>query len=263
MKGLVPCAGLGTRLHPLSLAVPKELLPIGAYPAVHYHIQDLLAADIRDIIVVINEKKTAIRDYLQGIFPEVGFQFVYQEEPKGLAQAMLLARESIGENPIVMLLPDNIFFGSESLSKSLTEAHKRTGRSCVTLFKDGRYKRGSRSGMEPASTKGRFNLIKAVHPIENIPIDRQVFFGPAAFLFTPAVFNHLEAESRAWDFSRGEYSERPAVEELVKTRSLDGVWVEGQCFDIGTIVGYLECLQFVLKHNQTTPADSAESGQSR
>ena len=256
MKGLIPCAGLGTRLHPLSLAVPKELLPIGSYPAVHYHAQDLLAADIKDIVVIINEKKTAIKDYLQGVFPEADFQFVCQEEPKGLGHAMLLARESIGENPIVMLLPDNIFFGSEPLSKSLIEAHKRTGRSCVTNFKDGRYKRGSRAGMELVSIKGDCNLIRAVHPLEDLPKNRRVFFGPAAFLFTLAVFDHLEAKSRSWDFSRGEYSERPAVEELVKTRSLDGVWVEGQCFDIGTIDGYLECLQFVLTQNRTALADS-------
>ena len=260
MKGIIPCAGLGTRLHPLSLAVPKELLPIGAYPAVHHHVHDLLAADIKDIVVVINKKKTAIRDYLHGVFPEADFQFVYQEEPKGLGQAMLLAGENIEGNSTVMLLPDNIFFGSESLSKSLTEAHALTGKSCVALFRDGRYKRGSRAGMDLVSTNGDSNLIKAVHPIDNIPTDRQVFFGPAAFLFTPAVFDHLEAKSRAWDFSRGEYSERPAVEELVKTGNLHGVWVEGQCFDIGSIDGYLECLQFFLKHNRTALANPAERG---
>ena len=73
IKGLIPCAGLGTRLHPLTHVIPKELLPIGTTPAIYFHVKDLLEADIRDVIIVVNDSKSIIGDYLRVTFPEIRF----------------------------------------------------------------------------------------------------------------------------------------------------------------------------------------------
>jgi len=243
MKGLIPCAGKGTRLHPLSLAVPKELLPVGVKPAVSFHVEDLSAAGIREIIVVINRAKSRIEDYLTHVFPQLEFRFVIQDDPGGLGFAILASRELIGNEPFLLLLPDNIFFGLEPLSVSLLREQKKTGKSCVALFRDGKFKPGARTGYElkPLPDGGR--AVSAVHPVEALPPDKEVFFGPAAMLFTSEIFLHLESSAGDWDPSEGDYTERPALESLIHSGGVHPAWVEGECFDIGTVDGYKDCLK--------------------
>lgn len=243
-KGLIPAAGLGTRLYPLSLAVPKELLPIGIKPAIDYHVRDLMEAGIREVVVVTNRDKPRIRDYLVRVFPEVRFSFVFQDPPTGLGFALLLCEDFLEDDPFVMLLADNLFFGRPSLSVSLTEQFDRTGMSCIPLFKEGRFKPGAKVGMELKETENSFHRIVAVHPLHRLPSDRRLFFGPAAWLFTPEVFNYLHTEASEWDTFSGDYSERPAVEGMARVGRLATTWVDGDCFDIGTLKGYLDCVSF-------------------
>ena len=252
LKGFIAAAGHGVRLHPLSVAVPKELLPVGLRPAVDYHVRDLLDHGVREIVVVINPDKTRLRDYLTQVFPEAHFTFVFQDPPVGLGFAMLEAEDLLENDPFLMLLPDNVFFGRESLSRMLIEGHRHSGTSCVPLFHDGRYKPGAKVGMEIRRDSTGMPRIARAHPLTQVPSDRQVYFGPAAWFLTPEVFDHLKISANTYDTFGGDFSERPAMEGLMRCGRLTGIWVEGNCFDIGTPQGYLDCLRFFLSQEDAS-----------
>jgi UTP--glucose-1-phosphate uridylyltransferase len=237
---------MGSRLRPLSIAVPKELLPVGEKPAVHYAVEDLVSGSVRRIVVVINKSKSRIKDYLREVFPEVSFTFVFQEDPKGLGFALLESKRWLDDGPFVLLLPDNIFFGMEPLSVSLIRAHTRTGKSCVALFGIGKFKAGARVGLEVVPDAAGLHSVTAMHFLDTAGPAPGIFFGPAAMLFTPEIFPHLESNHAHWDFSRGDYTERPALEGLISAGGLTAAWVEGQCFDVGTLAGYKDCLRFLF-----------------
>ena len=248
VKGLIPAAGQASRLHPLSVAVPKELLPIGLRPAVDYHVRDLLNHGIHEIVLVINRDKTRMRDYLTRVFPRARFTFVFQDPPIGLGFAMLEAQDLLADSPFVMLLPDNLSFGRESLVRMLIDGHARCGTSCVPLFQDGRYKPGAKLGMEVREGRNGLPRIVQAHPPGKAPSDRKIYFGPAAWLFTPEVFDHLRICANTYDTFGGDFSEKPAMEALMRSGRLTGIWVECDCFDIGTPEGYIDCLRFFLSH---------------
>jgi UTP-glucose-1-phosphate uridylyltransferase len=112
MKALIPAAGLGTRWHPWSLVVPKELLPIGRYPAIHHVLEEAVTAGIREIGIVLSETKQMIREYVERVWQsqhtKVNVVWFYQVSPRGVADALLHAKEWTQGNPIAVLYPDEI-----------------------------------------------------------------------------------------------------------------------------------------------------------
>jgi len=112
MKALIPAAGLGTRWYPWSRVVPKELLPLGNYPAIHYVLEEVVAAGITEIGIIISPTKELIRRYVEEIWisnhPEVRVTWFYQCLPRGVADALLCASDWVQDNPTAVLYPDEI-----------------------------------------------------------------------------------------------------------------------------------------------------------
>jgi UTP-glucose-1-phosphate uridylyltransferase len=105
---VVPCAGMGTRLRPLTRVVPKELLPWGDRPLIEQTLEELALAGIERTIIVLRKEKELLRTHLEGGGIPKGMQIVYveQKQPKGLADALLAAKAAIGDQPFLMALPD-------------------------------------------------------------------------------------------------------------------------------------------------------------
>ena len=105
---VVPCAGLGTRLRPLTRVVPKELLPYGDRPLIEHLLEELVQAGIGQAILVIRKDKEMLRRHLEAGGVPAGLQVEYAEqlEPRGLADALRAARTAVGERPFLMALPD-------------------------------------------------------------------------------------------------------------------------------------------------------------
>jgi glucose-1-phosphate thymidylyltransferase len=113
MKGIILAGGSGTRLHPLTLAVSKQLMPVYDKPMIYYPLSLLMTAGIRDILIITTPHDQAQFKKLLGDGQNLGcnFQYVVQELPNGLAQAFVLGADFIGDDKVALVLGDNIFHG--------------------------------------------------------------------------------------------------------------------------------------------------------
>ena len=268
MKAVLPAAGWGTRFLPISKAVPKEMLPLGAKPVIHYVAEEAAAAGCTDILVIINQSKESIRRYFEpdphfeAILEKTGkhaelaefrkpaslarFQFLYQPEMRGLGDAVLMAREFVGEEPFAVLLADTVIAGTSPLAR-MVQLTTRTHRSCVAM-EECPHERVARYGIAGGSVdkEGLFRLDEMeekpapdsaprLRYADGSTLAHHAF--AARYVFTTEIFHALDC---CHSGHNGEIQLTDAMRTVMRKQGFFGVPFSGRRLDIGNPKGLIE-----------------------
>ena len=132
---VIPAAGKGTRLLPVTEVIPKELIPVGNKPMIQYVLERIIDAGIPEAVVVINPSKLSLKKYLRQKFSKkIKLRFVMQKEPVGLADAISLCRPFVGKNHFILCMPDGFYWGDQDFIRRQLHVFAMTGKTTGGLY---------------------------------------------------------------------------------------------------------------------------------
>lgn len=258
-KAVIPVAGLGTRFLPVTKAVPKELLPVGTTPTIQIVIEEAVASGIEEIILITSPQKPLIEQYFRDDTPyddhlrmlqkeelvevvrtlaaRMTITAIPQERPKGLGHAILCAKEAVGHEPFLIILPDVLIEANVPCCRQLIDAYAKAGCAVNATEHTPRGKLHLYGIYDIASSDGRLHRARRVvekPKAEEAPSDFSVV---GRYLFPPEIFAVLE-ETRPG--RGGEIQLADAMDALAKKERMIAYEYEGQQFDTGDPVGLLK-----------------------
>ncbi|HUD77794.1 MAG TPA: glucose-1-phosphate thymidylyltransferase [Streptosporangiaceae bacterium] len=236
MKALVLAGGSGTRLRPITHTSAKQLVPVANKPVLYYGLEAIADAGITDVGIVVGETAAAIQDAVgDGSAWGLKVTYIRQEAPLGLAHAVLISRDYLGDDPFVMWLGDSFLLGG---IRGLTEQFRASQPDALVM-------------LTPVADPGRFGVAeldeagtligleeKPSQPKSNLAL-------VGIFMFSPAVHDVVPGLTPSW---RGELEITEAIQALIDTgRMVQSVVISGFWHDTGNVTDMLEVNRLVLE----------------
>lgn len=270
-KAVIPAAGLGTRLLPVTKAVPKELLLVVDRPATQYVVEEAVAAGIEEIVFVISRNKENIGGYfspdrdldvwlaaqgksqlldnLNQLLARIRTTCVYQDQPRGLGHAVLCAQEAVGEEPCIVILPDDLGEANPPLAVQMMRVYEQTGVGVVALERIPReeiHRYGVIAGHErQPRTYEITDMVEKPSP-GTAPSDLAII---GRYILPAEIFAILQQVQPG---AGGEIQLTDGLKELRRRNGLYGYEFIGRRHDVGTTLGFLETTMRLALHNPTT-----------
>ena len=244
---VIPCGGLGTRLHPITRWLPKEMLPVGLKPVLYWTLDEAADAGLLRAIIITNPHKPMLEAVARNYQGPLELEFVPQDHPRGLGDAFLRARDNLGGSSFVALLPDNLFRGANP-TVALLDTHRKTGLTTVLLAEIERQDAGSKGATGRAAIrreadgsvrvtaiadKGAGHFDTGGHEVAVTPIGRMAFSGNIL----------AEFEEVGRSLPPGvELDDVPVLQRLARREALAGLISPAKFFDVGVPEGYREAV---------------------
>ena len=258
-KAVIPAAGFGTRFLPATKSQPKEMLPVVDTPTIQYVVEEAVASGITDILMIIGKGKRAIEEHFDRNFeleaelaakdkPEeldairtisemANIHFVWQKELNGLGDAVLHAREHVGDNPFAVLLGDTIIESESPVTRQLMEVYERYHEPVVALeevdpTRVGRY--GIIAGKNIVGSQYLISdFIEKPSP-EEAPSNLAI---AGRYIFTPEIFEFIVNTPRG---KNNEIQLTDAMRTMTASRAMYGLCFIGKRYDIGNRLDFLK-----------------------
>ncbi|MCG6945452.1 MAG: 2-C-methyl-D-erythritol 4-phosphate cytidylyltransferase [Deltaproteobacteria bacterium] len=261
IKGIIPAAGLGTRVRTIAGDLPKELLTVAAKPLIVHAIEGLAASGIRQIGIVLSPAKESIRQFLLGEPPEFlapqldahlrvllracTFSFFVQPSPLGVADAVSLCRDFVDDEPFALVMPDNILLDSLPVVSQMIPFFSREPRDMVGALRL-KAEQASRFGnvglLETEAFSAESKRLLSVSSFSDkvsdplhIPAGDSVLKNFGGGIFLPHFFDYIE---KLRPHIEGELDDVPVVQAIMQEKGLLAVALEGNGFDVGNSAGY-------------------------
>ena len=251
---VIPAAGMGTRFLPATRATPKELLPIYDTPALQFVIDEAAQAGCTRVVIVTSRSKPSIENYASTASTDkVAVSVVYQDSPLGLGHAVSCARQAVGDEPFVVMLPDEIM-GDASLTRQLVALYEKSGKSSIGLKRVAASEVSSYGNVKVAETTiGDVSSVEISQVVEKPkPADAVsdiVIIG--RYVLSPKVFDKLEQIKPS---ANGELQLTDALAMLANDKALLGVVSEITRYDTGTPMGLLRAvIEIALERKDIGP----------
>ena len=258
-KAVIPVAGFGTRFLPVTKAVPKALLPVLDTPVIHLAVEEAAAAGIEHVIMVVSPQQEAIGAYFErdgeiermlerqgrhGLLERmpdfsnaVEITYVQQDEPLGNGHAVLVTKQSVGDEPLAVMLPDDVIRGSDSTIGRMIEIYGETGGPVIGVAETSEETIPQKGVVAPTSQNGRVYEISGLvekPSIEEAPSNLAVV---GRYVLPPAIFPALEHTRPG---AGGEIWLADGIAALLKTYRGTAYRFPGELFDTGVPAGMLK-----------------------
>ncbi len=272
-KAIFPAGGLGTRFLPATKASPKEMLPIVDKPMIQYAIEEAIACNIEEFIIITGKYKRAIEDHFDSAYEleenlrkldkkklleeitrlnHINFAYIRQKAALGLGHAILCAKPFVDNEPFAVLLSDDVIDPEETLLKDMIRLYEKLGCSILALEQVPMteiHKYGVIAGTASGNGLYKINDLIEKPEREKAPSNLAII---GRYILTPEIFGILEKLTPG---RGGEIQLTDALRDLLKGQTIYGYHFRGKRYDAGDKLGYLKAtVNFALKNKEVSEA---------